>query len=181
MALTPRCSCTQRVSESCAAPAAVGLPGVWCGSWLGRGGQAGGRQGWPLDKMVWNLWFHGFLTETLGYFREVHVFAVSRILLGGLKVEGGTRGSTGLRALPFVSKVKTTSIPKALTFASFFWFLGWTTALVGTGNYSEWKYSKGRINYLQPNWADQARGVWSPSNAHHQIWGGGLNYSGHQV
>lgn len=37
--------------------------------------------------------------------------------------------------------------------------LGWTTALVGAGNYSEWKHSEGRINYLQPHGADQARGI----------------------
>lgn len=52
--------------------------------------------------------------SVVGYFREV--LAVSVILLGGLEVEE----STGLRVLPFISKVKTTSVPKALTFASFF-------------------------------------------------------------
>ena len=86
------------------------------------GGQPAGVGSWEGGFAICHLVCLLQDCSVAGCVREVRGLAVSLTLLGWLKAGGGTRGSTGLRPLLFISRVKTTSVPKALTFASFFWF-----------------------------------------------------------
>lgn len=110
-------------------------------------------RGGLLVKLVCNLSSHLSVTEMLS----------SGLFQGGSRsccVSNPPGLFEGLRKRPGLHRSACAAVhfngednicPKSSDICILLLILGWTTALVGTGNYSEWKYSKGRINYLQPN------------------------------